>query len=648
VEKRAEEEKEKKKERKIMVIKYSPAEARRRAQAAKPMGFKQWKEQAGVEPFPPRIVKKAGYVYEGWKEYVAAYGEAKEQYKTEVAKAYQEYLRGFRQPIGSLAYRQAVEGRVQMTPEILEKQIQFIYSQAPVVTKSTARGKPVSYQYVPTPEQQQQIIALAKQLPPEKAEKYITIPEVKEEPKGLAEQLLGFDIKGFEKFIAVGLADLVGLTGEAQEKFYKRVEETPTGWSYIQPRLVTGEPMPFFGEPVQAIAGVVAPFESAVYGGERLVSAFITKHEPITPRPPPTYIGGVVSTALGDPSQYMAAEEYGASYMAGTILGDVLLGYVIGKGIAKTPIAKPILKLEEKIIGKLPAQLKKYFIKTELEVQRRYDPHALYALKQARYRPHYALKSDLAKFIQTTSVTTKPVHTPFTSTLAKTIPTPTSTGQIILQKTTLETAKRLPTLTLVKTVSPLVKAVAPKVVTKTTQIILGKAVVHPFVWAGARLPSLVGVSWTQITKPKIVPFPVTKVAKTPSLSELIISKIVVWKEAKVVVKKRLKEVTIPSVSEIITPAIIPAVTPKPAQITEIIVSSVVSQVAIQRTLQIQRQIQKRSTLQELLLGKPSVERKKKRKRRKKVKVAKPKFGLREYMFPVATTSEVAKYILGKK
>jgi len=87
-------------------------------------------------------------------------------------------------------------------------------------------------------------------------------------------------------------------------------------------------------DPIELIAGPVAAVESAVYGGERLVSFFVTHHKPITPRPPPTYVSGAIGkTFFGREAELEQVMEYGPSYAAGTILGDVLVSYAVGKGV---------------------------------------------------------------------------------------------------------------------------------------------------------------------------------------------------------------------------------------------------------------------------------------------------------------------------
>jgi hypothetical protein len=257
-----------------------------------------------------------------------------------------------------------------------EQQIQKTYEEAPVVrTKVREDGRFVFKEfYKPTPKQAQRIVELAKGLPPEKRAKYIVEPSPpKEEPKGIAETLVSVRMEDVQSFIATGLADIAGLKGEKRERFLGTHAKLT---STLQPKLVTGKPMPMFGEPVQTIGGMVAPFETIVYGGERLISAGITRHEPITPRPPPTVTGGLVGTALGAPSELQKVEEYGASYVAGTILGDVVLGYLAGKGAEKVwAVSKkiPVLKkapiflerakygVVEKIVKRAPERIQKWY-----------------------------------------------------------------------------------------------------------------------------------------------------------------------------------------------------------------------------------------------------------------------------------------------
>jgi len=242
-------------------------------------------------------------------------------------------------------------GQIQEEKRV-EQQIQQVYEESPVkVQKKPGIKKPY---YAPTPKQQQQIIELAEQLPPEKRAKYITYEEPKAEPKGIAETLMGTVIDVRTK---VPISTIEELTGE------KGV-----------PRWFPIAPAYGFAAPVGA--GTVASVESLVYGGERLVSHFVTHHEPITPKPPPTQISGIIGASLGDPTEIHKVEEYGPFYAAGTVAGDILLSYVTGKGmekawaglkkipiVKKAPLAAESLKhgVMETIMKKAPERLQKWY-----------------------------------------------------------------------------------------------------------------------------------------------------------------------------------------------------------------------------------------------------------------------------------------------
>lgn len=492
-----------------------------------------------------------------------------------------------------------------ISPELMrerriEQQIQQVYKDAPVVTKGTSRGKPVTRYYEPTPEQQKKIVELASQLPKEKAEKYVTYEEVPQQPKGIAETLMGTIIDVRTK---IPKETITSLTGES---------EVPR-WFPIAPA---------YGFAAPVGAGAVASVESLVYGGERLVSHFITHHEPITPRPPPTQTGGIIGAALGDPSELEKVQEYGGFYAAGTVAGDILLAYGIGKAVEK-PTTKLIqwaakTKAGQYVSSKIPSKLKNLFYKTELEVQRRYDPHAQYALKQARYRPHYGLKSDLGKFIQSTEVKGGLVHTPYASTLEKTIKVPTKTGQILLQKSTQEATKQLPTLTLTKTVSPVIKAVAPKIVTEISKITL-KELVSPFVWAGTKFPSILKTDiWTE-TSVKVKPYPIISSTEKAELEKL----------SKTIPKSIVETSIIPSQ--------IPVVDVSPIQEVQQVQRQELKQMQAQSQMLVKQQIQVPKFYKDDFL---------KLRRRKKGTKPSDLFGREKRAYPILGAKQTLKKLIG--
>jgi len=89
--------------------------------------------------------------------------------------------------------------------------------------------------------------------------------------------------------------------------------------------------------PLAPWAGIVGSVESFVYGVTGLTGLK-------TPRPPPTFTGGLIAKHIfGKPEELSAVfgEEWGKEYAGGTIIGDVFTTIVLGKGIEK--VAKPIL-----------------------------------------------------------------------------------------------------------------------------------------------------------------------------------------------------------------------------------------------------------------------------------------------------------------
>ena len=506
-------------------------------------------------------------------------------------------------------------GQIQEEKRV-EQQIQQVYEEAPVKRTKVREGTRFVFKeyYAPTPSQQSQIVKLAEQLPPEKAEKYITVEEPKAEPKGIAETLMGTVIDVRTK---IPISTIEELTGE------KGV-----------PRWFPIAPAYGFAAPVGA--GTVASVESLVYGGERLVSHFVTHHEPITPKPPPTLTGGLIGVALGDPSEFEKVQEYGPFYSVGTVAGDILLAYGIGKGLEK-PTTKIVqwaagTRPGQYIGSKIPSKLKNLFYKTELEVQRRYDPHARYALKQARYRPHYGLKSDLGRFIQSSQVKTGIVHTPYSATLGKTIEVPTRTGQVLLQKSVQETARQLPTLTLTKTVSPVVRAIAPKVVTATVSPTTLTKVALPFLWTGTKFPSILKTDIWSKTGVKMKPYPVVSSKVKVELEKLTETFPV--------------SITVPKISPIVSPVEI--VSPIVSPVQEVKVAQVQEVKQIQRQQLKQLQIQRQSLIRQqiqipdwLMLDRPT-------RRRRKKKGTKPSgfYGRYPRFYPVKGARETLEMLVG--
>lgn len=200
---------------------------------------------------------------------------------------------------------------------LIEQQIMDIYEKSPVVAKGE------TYYYQPSSTQEQQIISLAQKLSPKKQTQYITYPP--EEPKGIGETLAGITIEPIIGQITSWL------TGTPIEKV-RQVQE-------FQKKAMPPSLKP--KEPVQFVGGVVSSVEAPVYTVGKLAGIK-------TPRIPPTISGGVIGSVLGDPTELTKIREYGPEYAKGTVLGDLIVSYAIGKGLEKawslTPqvIKKPI------------------------------------------------------------------------------------------------------------------------------------------------------------------------------------------------------------------------------------------------------------------------------------------------------------------
>lgn len=522
----------------------------------------------------------------------------------------------------------------------LEQQIIDIYKQAPIVeqrdiySRSTAKKQ----YYAPTPEQQEQIISLAMQLPPEKRKKYVTYEPVKEAPKGLGEFLAGISIqKPLAQFTSA-------ITGTPVERIMQIQE--------MEKKVMPPSLRPV--EPVKEVGGWVASVEAPVYTVGRLLGLE-------TPRPPPTVSGGLIGKGVGavtgQPSYELEqALAYGPEYARGTILGDIAvslaLGWAAGKawsGLKKIPVVKKAPLATERfgtrIIEKLPPKLKKLFYKTELEVQRRYDPRAQYAMKQARYRPHYTLTSDLGKFMRGTQVQTGVAYTPFSTTLAKTVEIPTKTGQVLLQKTTQEVAKQLPTLTLVKTVTPVVKAVAPKVVAvSVSPTILGK-MVSPFLWAGAKYPSIMKTDIWSKAGVKVKPYPVVALPSIKPYPKTITDPSLV-STPRIDSSAMVDEIMSPQTSPVVSPEVVSKVVPTLAITPVVEQAQEIVQVPKQIQQQIQRQQLRQIQIQRQRLIKQQMQvpdwlMPRRRQKRKKKKRGKPLdfYGRYKRFYPVATAKE---------
>lgn len=353
-----------------------------------------------------------------------------------------------------------------------EKEIQQVYASSPIVTRGTSRGKPVTRYYKPTPEQQAKILELAQKLPEERRKKYVAYEEAPEERKGVAENLMTTitDVKR-----AIPISVIEEMTGE------KGV-----------PRWMPIAPAYGFAAPVGV--GAIASVEAQVYGGERLVSHFVTHHEPVTPRPPPTHVSGVIGVALGDPTEMQKVEEYGPFYAAGTVGGDIAIAYLTGKGMEKAwsglkkiPVVKRgpqyVEKVGTQVIKKLPKRLQRYFVQEELIGRR---PTAIARQKYSamklgkfgvRRTPSITIENLSKSWAKGTQFVSGTAHTPFSVTLSKV----TDRGGLLLASPSIQRLERTITplitfRTIVKPNIPLISRLMLKSSTKLFTLQLPKIV----------------------------------------------------------------------------------------------------------------------------------------------------------------------------
>lgn len=110
--------------------------------------------------------------------------------------------------------------------------------------------------------------------------------------------------------------------------------------------------------PLAPVAGVIASFESPIYTVGRLLGFK-------TPRPPPTFTGGLIGSMIQtgmaggllkvgwqSTEELKQVEQYGSEYTVGSIIGDIWFSYLLtktaqvaSKGVSKTvPVATRIIK----------------------------------------------------------------------------------------------------------------------------------------------------------------------------------------------------------------------------------------------------------------------------------------------------------------
>lgn len=182
--------------------------------------------------------------------------------------------------------------------------------------------------------------------PPTK-EQFLEMYMPKEPPKSVSQQIFEFDPFKFGQEIG---ATVFGIEGEKKIEAMKWGEETVG----VHVRRI-GEGT-IFHEPQKSLAGVVASGEALFYTPFALVGI----ETPYSPTASGAIVSDVVGTVMGQPTGAMQhlEEEYGASYIAGTIMGDVLLSLAMGKAVSWIrgtkyggkvlgPVMKPFDKLDD-------------------------------------------------------------------------------------------------------------------------------------------------------------------------------------------------------------------------------------------------------------------------------------------------------------
>jgi hypothetical protein len=170
--------------------------------------------------------------------------------------------------------------------------------------------------------------------------------------KGLAQQILEFE--PFEFGQELGL----NVFGVKDEQRRQQLKEQ----NIMKPVVdVAGKNLVIFDKPTAFLSGVVAPVENVIYIPFQLAGIQ-------TPSVPQTFSGAVVAEAgaafsgVGGGDTQRLLDEYGASYVAGSITGDVLLSFGAGKAVTWArgtkiggklldPIFKPV-DIAEKWVSK--------------------------------------------------------------------------------------------------------------------------------------------------------------------------------------------------------------------------------------------------------------------------------------------------------
>jgi len=424
------------------------------------------------------------------------------------------------------------------------------------------------------------------------------------------------------------VADVAGLEGEKREKYL--------GWGKAVTQFT---PAPF-KEPTKTLAALIASPESLAYS----VGALAGKE---TPRPPPTITGAVITGTVGE-----LEEKYGQSYLMGSIMGEILLSYGIGK--VAEPLTRPVVTAMGKPFQPLVSSVKGAWKGSHPDI---------WLAKHSSW--YFSKTGGLAQQV----VGAKGVSEPFSLQAAK-------AGEMAWL---LETTKGTSGLLLKPTEYAVHKAsVLPHLISRGGAISVGY-----LRELGFEKPKIMGglpareISLETIIKttPKTIPYlpPFLGTAATPIISTAISQTLgaLIILGSKPVVKPKPKPKPVPIVTPWITPIVKPKPKPKPVDITipwlgeslileqptkqkqKVVPITILKTATVQtlKTTQLSTQILSPdpSYTRQTLKPPPFPKRRETRRRRKKKKRRKAKgrkIGIFKKEHPVATAKSAASYILG--
>jgi len=422
----------------------------------------------------------------------------------------------------------------------------------------------------------------------------------------------------------------------------------------------------------------------------------------------PTVSGAVLEPLLfGKTTQAEFLAKH-PTYAMGEAIGEYLFGrYVVAPVVEKawaiTPkaIKAPVGKVGAKLLEKMPKRLKglfveekqvSYWVKEPVEEPSWMRAMSLEKLahKQwlGKYKPTYQLivEGRARAFVESTKIPSGLVHTPYATTLEKVIGGPSTTvvtsgtQKLLLKTGTTEITKQLPKLTLQKTYPAIAKQVAkqvPKIAyTQVAKTILKPTALSKLItkvipiaipslvrYAGPKVPSKFAVKnvWGEVAELKPYPQEVEIILKLKPYPQREEAKLKIKSVSEVVSEPFVKltpEVTRKAkIEHIQLPKTIPSIMPISATILgtkqEVGLLQKELQVQVQELVQVQKEVSVAKLIQAegfITPKSPLIAPPRKRKKwvkRKVKKVKKPLFGQYELLYPVATESEAARFILGK-